>query len=500
MQANIESVNEFLRNNINVLTKARSEFQSKKSVMMNQKSDSLVIAGRMVTTSTTVSSTTTVTATTSIANISTTTFMSSTKTTPTTTSTFFGTANSTTTPEITSEAITTATTKTTATTSITTSTTTKTTTTTFTSGTTTLSTTTVKNLETNSTTSTPSTTITVEPTLAVKPESKDSKTIFMLDEDNEELSSILKILKGGKQKAQSKENTLISRRLNDYRSRFELISSLKSAVLNGKSRRDTREAIEHNLNKFENSIKRRKLLSVAEDDEDLETRIESREFDLADQSYETVDDKVEKLASRMRRLKTRTADLNTRITFGDLNSIRPSFRASNQEAMNNKLKDLSKFLRLQNGNNNYNNNRFQRPSNSFHGIRDRLTTPKKYGFMFSSSTSQTPVTEFKRLTTQNSLLQTYIISQTKINPHFESLTSKKIEQTSFTSKSPSGDENLIDCKDNDFGLECSCSITLSPPKCKKLINSFLSSCRILGCQNSGKCINMTGDIPSIYIA
>ena len=58
---------------------------------------------------------------------------------------------------------------------------------------------------------------------------------------------------------------------------------------------------------------------------------------------------------------------------------------------------------------------------------------------------------------------------------------------------------LIECKDNDFGLECSCSITLSPPKCKQLINSFLSSCRIVGCQNNGRCINMAYKYPIPYV-
>ena len=57
-------------------------------------------------------------------------------------------------------------------------------------------------------------------------------------------------------------------------------------------------------------------------------------------------------------------------------------------------------------------------------------------------------------------------------------------------------DTLIECKENDFGLECSCSITLSPPRCKQLINAFLSSCRVLGCQNNGRCINMTYKYPS----
>lgn len=60
-------------------------------------------------------------------------------------------------------------------------------------------------------------------------------------------------------------------------------------------------------------------------------------------------------------------------------------------------------------------------------------------------------------------------------------------------------DTLIECKENDFGLECSCSITLSPPKCKQLINSFLSSCRILGCKNNGKCINMAFKYPIPYV-
>lgn len=60
------------------------------------------------------------------------------------------------------------------------------------------------------------------------------------------------------------------------------------------------------------------------------------------------------------------------------------------------------------------------------------------------------------------------------------------------------EDTLIECKENDFGLECSCSITLSPPKCKGLINSFLSSCKIIGCKNNGKCISIAYKYPSNY--
>lgn len=60
-------------------------------------------------------------------------------------------------------------------------------------------------------------------------------------------------------------------------------------------------------------------------------------------------------------------------------------------------------------------------------------------------------------------------------------------------------DTLIECKDNDFGLECSCSTSLSPPKCKQLINTFLSSCRVLGCKNNGRCINMANKFPIPYM-
>jgi hypothetical protein len=58
---------------------------------------------------------------------------------------------------------------------------------------------------------------------------------------------------------------------------------------------------------------------------------------------------------------------------------------------------------------------------------------------------------------------------------------------------------LITCKDNDFGLECSCSVQLKPQKCKQLVNSFLTSCRIVGCKNSGRCINMAYKYPIPYM-
>ena len=43
------------------------------------------------------------------------------------------------------------------------------------------------------------------------------------------------------------------------------------------------------------------------------------------------------------------------------------------------------------------------------------------------------------------------------------------------------------------------NLSLSPPKCKQLISSFLSSCRILGCKNNGRCINMAYKYPIPYV-
>ena len=72
-----------------------------------------------------------------------------------------------------------------------------------------------------------------------------------------------------------------------------------------------------------------------------QTRIDSREFELAEHGYESVDDKVAKLAARMRRLNPAgTAAQSERVAFGDLGSIGSS------EAVANRLKDLSHFLRV----------------------------------------------------------------------------------------------------------------------------------------------------------
>ena len=105
-------------------------------------------------------------------------------------------------------------------------------------------------------------------------------------------------------------------------------------------------------------------------------------------------------------------------------------------------------------------------------------------------------------------MQTYRINQTKRIPNqfaslklnYDQSAVTKIDEVErggkFQRLRVVPADTLIECKENDFGLECSCSITLSPPKCKQLINSFLSSCRILGCKNNGRCINMAYKYPS----
>ena len=125
-----------------------------------------------------------------------------------------------------------------------------------------------------------------------------------------------------------------------------------------------------------------------------------------------------------------------------------------------------------------------------------------------------PITTFKPVKTSNSkpFLQTYRINQTKKLPNqFASLKlnyDRNSQITKIDEVERGGKfqrlriiptDTLIECKENDFGLECSCSITLSPPKCKQLINSFLSSCRILGCKNNGRCINMAYKYPSMIL-
>ena len=108
-------------------------------------------------------------------------------------------------------------------------------------------------------------------------------------------------------------------------------------------------------------------------------------------------------------------------------------------------------------------------------------------------------------------MQTYRINQTKKLPNqfaslrlnYEQNPVTKIDEVErggkFQRLRVVPADTLIECKENDFGLECSCSITLSPPKCKQLINSFLSSCRILGCKNNGRCINMAYKYPSNFV-
>jgi hypothetical protein len=100
---------------------------------------------------------------------------------------------------------------------------------------------------------------------------KSVKANATVDQVSGDLSSFLELLRDEKQRAQSREETLISKRLNDYRSKFELISSLKRLLKGG--HKASRAAIERQLDEFESSVKLRKLLAVeAGQDEAEQTR------------------------------------------------------------------------------------------------------------------------------------------------------------------------------------------------------------------------------------
>ncbi len=152
------------------------------------------------------------------------------------------------------------------------------------------------------------------------------------------------------------------------------------------------------------------------------------------------------------------------------------------------------------------------PPLTTHSLR-KSTSKKNLNKNLTSDSHFAPITTFKPVKTSNSkpFLQTYRINQTKKLPNqFASLKlnyDRNSQITKIDEVERGGKfqrlriiptDTLIECKENDFGLECSCSITLSPPKCKQLINSFLSSCRILGCKNNGRCINMAYKYPSNF--
>ena len=99
---------------------------------------------------------------------------------------------------------------------------------------------------------------------------KSVKANATVDQVSGDLSSFLELLRDEKQRAQSREETLISKRLNDYRSKFELISSLKRLLKGG--HKASRAAIEHQLDEFESSVKLRKLLSVEAGQDEAERR------------------------------------------------------------------------------------------------------------------------------------------------------------------------------------------------------------------------------------
>lgn len=289
-----------------------------------------------------------------------------------------------------------------------------------------------------------------------------------------------------------------------------------------------------NSNFTQTTFKMRKLLSVldTEEPEEVKTKLESREYDVTDLGYQNRDQAVDKFANEVlgsyqfsdtehvdKRSQERIGVIEEQIkqhlksrnhmrfgsrTPGDrgkssIHKPKGMLRSyANQVSIDARLQQLAEFLKSQSDQRlvvTPTPNTVRLPYPFLNDPTSRYTsstakpyTPPKFDPMFT-----------RIMTTKNSMLQTYIISQTKIPNRLSSLSlnTKKMNGERFTS-SPMEDHNLIDCKDNDFGLECSCSITLSPPRCKKLINAFLSSCRILGCQNNGRCINMTQDFPSNF--
>ncbi len=269
-----------------------------------------------------------------------------------------------------------------------------------------------------------------------------------------------------------------------------------------------------------NSFRLRRLLAVEENDEEetTGTQIASGEFDVTDQSYQSRDQAVDKIANQLssyKKLDKASEDAvseqskliekqikehllkRNHMRFGNgrtqtvqslekANSNAPGLNTyANQDSINERLKNLAEFLR----------------SESRQVVQPRVYYTPEATSVFTTKTpsldSHLPNGQpmFTRMATKNSQLQTYIISQTKV-PNY--LATQRLEGGFSTNAPVDEKHNLIDCKDNDFGLECSCSITLSPPRCKKLINAFLSSCRILGCQNNGICLNMTKDFSSKY--
>ena len=271
----------------------------------------------------------------------------------------------------------------------------------------------------------------------------------------------------------------------------------------------------------------RNLLSIEE------TTIESEEVDVTDAGYQDRDQAVSQLTNELKdmqvkQLATSPLDIEAQIEqhLRKKDKLKPgffdrkppgSFRMfMSPSSDENRLNDLTRFLH---GNkNSYNNWLRKVPSVSKYSkssttiptttTTSTTTTTTTTSTTTTSTTTTTATTsttteetstarKFTQTSTRNKLLQTYIISQTKSQP--TAYVSRQITTGSRNVENESekhGDHNLIECKDNDFGLECSCSITLSPPDCKKLINSFLSSCRIVGCKNNGRCINMTSSYPS----
>lgn len=295
---------------------------------------------------------------------------------------------------------------------------------------------------------------------------------------------------------EAREADLILERLNE--TTIETNLTLMNETLSMDSINLTNITNEKDITQNVESFKVRKLLAFEEDD--FQTTMESKEYDVNDRSYQDRDIAVDQLAKSIQKRSRQQmieSEIQKHLTkksfmrFGNFANrvdrssyLKPVLKLASdaKNSVNERLVSLTEYL-----------NGKSRKIN----LVESATTASNIKKMVSSASPKSKIT---RVTTKNNLLQTYIISQTKIPPtKFESLNKFMTKKTNPKPFERSIDEhNLIDCKDNDFGLECSCSITLSPPRCKKLINSFLSSCRILGCQNNGRCINITANFPSNF--
>lgn len=320
---------------------------------------------------------------------------------------------------------------------------------------------------------------------------------------------------------QSKQNVSFVSSMNNSTKKTEPNVSFKQRKLLAIEEDEEEEATEDDETEKEtsplHSSHQKEDFKTSEDTTNTKTTVYHENEELIDSIEERINDKIKQLPTEK---ETISVNSSTKVILRDVsystitNSSTTTLKTTTEESLTTKLNEKEEPKT------DFSFSDFDLVKYFSTLFAQNLTTKSAFSSSESSSTKPTTVlNEDKLFYTLTTTMASTTSSKITIPPFsirninssndFEpiiaidydelkisKLKSSQNESNKYQSLTISPEDTLIECKENDFGLECSCSITLSPPKCKGLINSFLSSCKILGCKNNGKCITIAYKYPS----